>query len=417
MKKNIILMILFISNIFYSQVGIGTAQPASSAILDLTSNDKALLVTRVPSAASIVTPTNGMIIYDLSVNCFRGYQANAWTNCSFTTCTGPGPTITTQPTGGTVCSPATYNLSVTASGAGPYLYQWQKDGAAISGATSSTYTATTSGNYTVVVSNPCASTTSNIAVVTVNAPLVIISQPSDLTINVENQTASFSAAATGPGTLTYSWEISRDGGSTFSAITVSGYGLGGNDQTDHDMVVTNGTTPTLNIKWISPEEEGRKFRLKVTSTGGGCATSTIYSNVVTLHTTNSPSYILNNNFCGSLAGWSSTGPVGPHTSNPCGMYLNPGNTSSGGVIFRDVATTVGQSYTLSVRMLGSGFSSSQLIQAYNGATLINSVANSGDNFVQLTFTATSSTTRLRIADNGITNASDGVVYLARFFAN
>jgi hypothetical protein len=416
MKKHIILMVFLISNIFYSQVGIGTAQPASSAILDLTSNDKALLVTRVPSAASIVTPINGMIIYDLSVNCFRGYQANAWTNCSFTACTGPGPTITTQPIGGSACSPATYNLSVTASGGGPYLYQWRKDGADIVGATGSTYSATASGSYTVIVSNPCASTPSNAAVVTVNAGLAITSQPSDVTVNVENQTATFSAAATGSGTLTYAWEISRDGGSTFTPITVSGYGLGGNDQTDHDMVVTNGTTPTLNLKWVSPAEEGRKFRLKVTSSGG-CAANTVYSNVVTLHTTNSPAYIFDNNLCGSLSGWSATGPVGPHTSNPCGMYLNPGNTSSGGVIFRDVTTTIGQSYTLSVRMLGSGFNSSQLIQAYNGATLINSVSNSGDNFVQLTFTATSSTTRLRIADNGITNASDGVVYLTRLFAN
>ncbi len=67
----------------HSQVGIGTTSPHPSAALDLTSNDKALLLTRVSNVSSIASPINGMIVYDSSLNCFRGYQNGSWTDCYF----------------------------------------------------------------------------------------------------------------------------------------------------------------------------------------------------------------------------------------------------------------------------------------------------------------------------------------------
>jgi outer membrane protein assembly factor BamB len=69
---------------------------------------------------------------------------------------------------------STLTLHVEASGSGPLTYQWKKDGVAIPGATSATYTvspvtAANAGAYTVVVTGPAGTVTSTPAVVTVEA--------------------------------------------------------------------------------------------------------------------------------------------------------------------------------------------------------------------------------------------------------
>ena len=85
------------------------------------------------------------------------------------------PSITAQPANQTVTAGQTATFSVTVEGTTPFIYQWQKGTAPISGATSSTYTTpatTTSDNgsqFSVVVSNAIASVTSNAATLTVNA--------------------------------------------------------------------------------------------------------------------------------------------------------------------------------------------------------------------------------------------------------
>jgi acid phosphatase len=84
------------------------------------------------------------------------------------------PTITTQPTSQTVTVGQTATFTVAATGTAPLSYQWRKNGSAISGATSSSYTtpATTSADngaqFTVAVSNSTGSVASNAAILTVN---------------------------------------------------------------------------------------------------------------------------------------------------------------------------------------------------------------------------------------------------------
>ena len=95
------------------------------------------------------------------------------------TMTGAGvpvtPSINTQPASQTVTAGQTATFSVTSSGAAPLSYQWRKNGTAISGATSSSYTTpseTTSdggAQFSVVVSNSAGSVTSNVATLTVKA--------------------------------------------------------------------------------------------------------------------------------------------------------------------------------------------------------------------------------------------------------
>ena len=84
------------------------------------------------------------------------------------------PTITTQPSSSSVTAGSAASFSVAASGTATLTYQWRKDGTSISGATSSTYsissTATShAGSYSVVVTNSAGSAISNAATLTVTA--------------------------------------------------------------------------------------------------------------------------------------------------------------------------------------------------------------------------------------------------------
>ena len=81
------------------------------------------------------------------------------------------PAILAQPAGVTVLGRADVNLVVEACGSS-FTYQWLKNGKAMAGATSSNLainnlTASYSGNYTVIITNPLAKVTSQKAVLTV----------------------------------------------------------------------------------------------------------------------------------------------------------------------------------------------------------------------------------------------------------
>ena len=85
------------------------------------------------------------------------------------------PSITAELANQTVTVGQTTSFTVRATGTAPLSYQWQKNGAALSGATSPSYStsATTSSDngaqFTVVVSNSAGSVTSHAAMLTVNA--------------------------------------------------------------------------------------------------------------------------------------------------------------------------------------------------------------------------------------------------------
>ena len=76
-----ILVLLLTSVASFAQVGIGTNAPVPGSILELKAADKALLLTRVATTAAVTTPVNGMMVYDISTNCIKGYQNGAWTDC------------------------------------------------------------------------------------------------------------------------------------------------------------------------------------------------------------------------------------------------------------------------------------------------------------------------------------------------
>lgn len=83
--KKILLSAALIAASFttFAQVGIGTTNPKGA--LDVVSTNSALILPRVANTAAVTTPVNGMIIYDLSAKCFKGYQNGGWSYCGFAT--------------------------------------------------------------------------------------------------------------------------------------------------------------------------------------------------------------------------------------------------------------------------------------------------------------------------------------------
>lgn len=105
-NARLIQFILFVFVVFFetilvtetnaqNNVGIGTLTPTASAILELSATDKGFLAPRLTTAQrlAIPAPANGLMVYDLNLECYYFY--NAVTLIWQSTCTGlqgpPGP--------------------------------------------------------------------------------------------------------------------------------------------------------------------------------------------------------------------------------------------------------------------------------------------------------------------------------------
>jgi len=160
------------------------------------------------------------------------------------------PSITTHPTGLTVCEGSPASFSVVATGTAPLAYQWRKNGTDIPGAMSATYAIAQAavadgGSYDVVVTNTCGFTTSNAATLTVDTAPSITTHPTGLTV-CAGSPASFSVVATGTAPLAYQW---RKNGTDIPGATSATYAIAqaaGADAGDYDVVVTNacGSAPS-----------------------------------------------------------------------------------------------------------------------------------------------------------------------------
>ena len=135
------------------------------------------------------------------------------------------PQIDIQPLSTSVYEGVQAVFSLGASGSS-LTYQWWKNGVPVSGATSPTYTITTTtvadngASIYVIVSGSGAPVTSNTVTLTVtsNGP-TISTQPTAQTVS-RGQTASFSVTAAGYPNLTYQWLLN---GTAISGATNSSY--------------------------------------------------------------------------------------------------------------------------------------------------------------------------------------------------
>jgi len=137
----------------------------------------------------------------------------------------PVTAIVTQPVSRNLCENETAVFQINATGQN-LTYQWYKDGIEIPGATSGTYQISNTslahaGNYTCTVTGDFGILTSNVAVLTVTPSTTILSQPTDLTLHL-NETATFSVAATGIN-LSYQWQFNNQDitGATQNSYTIN----------------------------------------------------------------------------------------------------------------------------------------------------------------------------------------------------
>ena len=119
------------------------------------------------------------------------------------------PAIVNPPADATIVAGNTVSFSVTASGTAPLNYQWRKNGTPISGATTATLTLANvatadAATYSVVIGNSAGSATSTDAVLTVQSPPAILTQPANQNTVLGNSVA-LTVAATGTAPLNYQW--------------------------------------------------------------------------------------------------------------------------------------------------------------------------------------------------------------------
>ncbi|MBC7935397.1 MAG: T9SS type A sorting domain-containing protein [Rhizobacter sp.] len=244
--------------------------------------------------------------------------------------------VTTEPTNSVVCAGTTTTFTVFAAGTAN-AYQWEysvsgcsgpwvtvPNAAPYSGANTATLTitapaATLSGyGFRAVITGTCNAVTSGCAVLTVNTPIVVTTQPADASVCLPTSTTSFSVAVTGTAP-TYQWQVSTDGGTTWTNVAAA-------------------TLATLTVNGLTVAMNGYQYRVVI---AGTCTTS-FNSNVATL-AVNSPVAI---------------------TDQPDDASVCEGNNTS----FAVTATGSTITYQWQVRKNGGPFTNVTNAGPYTGAT-------------------------------------------------
>jgi len=86
MKKYLISFLTGLNLFANAQVGIGTSTPNSSAVLDVSSANKGMLIPRITSAQrkAITNPSIGLLLYDTDKGTVMFFDGSAWRAMSFT---------------------------------------------------------------------------------------------------------------------------------------------------------------------------------------------------------------------------------------------------------------------------------------------------------------------------------------------
>jgi PKD repeat protein len=182
----------------------------------------------------------------------------------------PTVNITGNPT---TCSSDTLTANATAGSGSITGYQWQLNSVNIPSATGSTYIASSTGNYTVIVtnSNGCSTTSAIFNVTASTGPTV------NITGNT-SQCVSDTLTANATGALAYQWQlnsvdINGATNSTYVATTSGDYtvtvtGSGGCTSTSSVYSITVNAAPTVSITGINYACSGNSQTLNASATAG-----------------------------------------------------------------------------------------------------------------------------------------------------
>ncbi|MGA2845741.1 MAG: immunoglobulin domain-containing protein [Candidatus Acidiferrales bacterium] len=229
--------------------------------------------TNVAGATSTTLSITGTTVA-MNGNEYRAVFTNAAGSATTTAATltvnaaNTAPTITTNPTNVTVTAGATATFTAAASGTPTPTVQWQVSTnggtsfSAITGATSTTLSLTSTtvamntNKYRAVFTNAAGSATTTAATLTVNAANTaptITTNPANVTVTA-GATATFTAAASGSPTPTVQWQVSTNGGTSFTNVS-------------------GATSTTLSLTNTTNAMSGNRYRAVFTNTSGSATTT------------------------------------------------------------------------------------------------------------------------------------------------
>lgn len=212
-----------------------------------------------PSSSTLKNPLIGYNTpgtYSVTLAATNGYGGTPITKTNYITVTNAAPSASITPAGPTTfCSGGSVVFNAN-TGSG-LTYQWRINGTNINGATLSSYTANTSGTYTVAVTNTCSTVISAGVIVTVGpATPATISGSSSFCAGSSN----FLNSNTGTG-ISYQWY--RNGG-ILTGATASSYNANSNgtyyvvqtsscgNSQSNSIIVTQINNPSPSISYSTP---------------------------------------------------------------------------------------------------------------------------------------------------------------------
>lgn len=215
------------------------------------------------------------------------------------------PVITNQPADASQCLGSSYSLCVTATGSN-LIYLWQSaptcagpwTNLPVPSSSCLTLTATVTTSYRCVITGICGSPlTTNCATITVINPIAITNQPVNKDVCSGSNT-SFSVTATSQQTISYQWQVSTNGGSSWTNISNTG-------------VYSGATSANLNITGATTSMSGYLYRSQLSSSA---CTTPVSSSAVLLTVHQLPTIGLTASLLSLLPGQLSTLTATPSAS-------------------------------------------------------------------------------------------------------
>lgn len=240
-----------------ARIGLGNTAPDPSAILDISSTDKGILIPRMTyvQQQAISNAANGLLVFNTTSNCLDIYADGAWQSIY---CSCPNLAPLNAITGATtVCSGTVQSYTVPAI-QGASNYSWTVTGVPSgsitgNGSSSISFSAPALNTYTVsvVASNAC-NTSSVSQSLSVNAytsvPPTPVWNPTPTNIcggANYNYTIQNGLSINGTGAITYTWTITATGAATATLTANSQTASAGNPVTytanSTGITLTHGT--------------------------------------------------------------------------------------------------------------------------------------------------------------------------------
>ena len=411
----ILISFVFCAQKANAQVGIGTTTPDNSAMLEIKSSNKGILIPRLTSVqrTAISAPAKGLMVFDNDSTCFYYYDGSAWkplkTETSYTAGTGIGIT------GGNVVNAQTTTalwnanklqgktISTTAPTAGQTL-KW--NGTSWTPGNDSTVSYSAGTGTTLTGTTFSAQTTS------------ALWNANELQGTSLSSTAPTSGQVLKYNSTTSKWEPNTDNNTTYTggnAVNVSGttVNLGGN----LTGATTIGTSSTNTLKLTGVQSGASTDSLMVIS-NGVLKKVAVSTDVPTYTASNGATMSANNVVLGgNLTGATTIGTSSSNTLKLTGVQAGATSDSvmviSNGVLKKVAQSSIaGTTYTASTGMTltGSAFSANTTSALWNanqlqGTSLSTTTPTSGQ---VLKYNSTTSKWEPNTDNNTTYTASNGV---------